>query len=570
MKFNTRLICFAALTLALSALAFPQAENVPVNHPVYTFLKRMEVRGILRGYSDVIIPISRKTAAKFLMEIRNKQTELTQVEGDLMREFLAEFRYDISKSMEGSVSLIDSDGPSFGSSVGEFFGEKEKYLYAYSDSNLSLFVDGLLTVDARRITGDSLGNAHSEFVQLGGRIRGTIWDRLGYYIQGTNAQFYGSRALLEHDRTIGQAYTLGVTNAKNFDFAEGYVRYDADFLSLELGRERVLWGAGYGDRLILSDNPRVFDFIRADAHYKALSYTLLHGWILGTRSELPVTLPFDTSYHFDEPVVSDKYFAAHRLALSFPSLFTVGFQEIVIYSNRSPDLAYFNPMTLFESAQRSRDERDNMFWAFDIQTHFLKNVELQGSIDFDDINIPLWGTDSWENRYAWQAGVMITDPLSISNTSLAVEYTRVEPYTFSHGRSRDNNYTSLGRMLGVPMGPNAEGWFFKLDHYLTHRLFASFRYELQHNGQNIYDSSGRIIRNVGGNVFEPHRTTDSNQKEFLGGDYLRTQRFRGLITYEILREIYLDGWYQYQRTTNVGLNTDTHNHDFGVDLRVDF
>ena len=47
-----------SLTLACSAIA--QVETVPANHPVYIFLKRMEVKGLIDRYHDAILPISRK------------------------------------------------------------------------------------------------------------------------------------------------------------------------------------------------------------------------------------------------------------------------------------------------------------------------------------------------------------------------------------------------------------------------------------------------------------------------------------------------------------------------------
>ena len=567
MKHFQRLIIFVAMMLSFYCVAYPQAENVPTVNPIYTFLKRMEVKGIIEQYHDAILPLSRRQVAEFLVQTKNKEDILTQVERDQLNDFFLEFQFEITHSTEGFYKLLDFSDPDVGSVFEQLFvSEKEKFLYAYADSNATFFVDGMATLDARRSTGDALQGQNAEFFQFGGRIRGTVYNRLGYYVQATNGIFRGSREVLLRDNIVSQNYTLNnVRDINNFDFSEGYVRYDGDILSAEVGQERILWGNGYGEgeKLILSDNPRVFPFIRLDAQYKALKYTFIHAWLLGTRS-------YDTLAYGVEPVNADKYLAAHRLELSFPSLFDIGFQEMVVYSNRSIDGAYLNPIILLESAQRSRDERDNNFWAFDIKTHFLKNVQLQATIDFDDINFPKWFTNSWQNRDAFQVGAMITDPLSISNTTFAVEYTHVEPFTFSHDRSRDNNYGSDGRILGDTIGPNAESWLFRLDNMLTHKLSTSVRFQLQRNGRNVYGSQGNLMQNVGGDFLQPHRPTDPDQKEYLGGDPVRTYVGQVFMTYQIVHQIFLDGRYQLTRVSNVGLNTETTDHDFGVDVRFDF
>ena len=174
----------------------------------------------------------------------------------------------------------------------------------------------------------------------------------------------------------------------------------------------------------------------------------MHAWLLGLPDTLGFTLPFDPSYVFVEQVNADKYFAAHRVSFSIGGAVDLGAQEMVIYSNRSPDLAYLNPLAFIESFQRSRGERDNVFWAVDAQLHIIPNVELHGTMLYDDLNVPDLFSDLWSDRYAWQAGLTYVDPFTVSDVSLAVEYTRVEPYVFSHGRSREGSYTSLTTLLG--------------------------------------------------------------------------------------------------------------------------
>lgn len=510
----------------------------------------MEVKGLIGRYHDVVLPISRKRVGEYLVIVDERRNRLSRAEQGFLDDYLREFHYDITGTTEGFHRIIASDEETADRVVGEVFSNREKFLFSHADSNLSFFVNGMLTVDTRRISGDAMGDSGATFVQFGGRARGTIYGRLGYHLQALNAQFWGSRELLRRDRMVGQAYTLNVLNVSNFDLAESYVRYDGGIVSAQLGRERLLWGTAYSDKLIASDNVRVYDFIRADAEYKALKYTFVHAWLLGRRGSVAFRLPSDTSTTYNEPVVADKYFAAHRVGLSFPGVLDIGAQEMVIYSNRSVDLAYLNPLTIIEFAQRSREERDNGLWAFDLQLHAIPNVELHGTFLLDDLNFPDLFTDVWTDRHAFQLGGMSVDPAGLVNTTLMVEYTKIKPYVFAHNRSRESQYTSLNSPLSHRIGPNADAWFFRLDVTPLRNLILSGRVTLERKGENTYDASGQLVRNVGADIFQPHRDVDPQYVTFLDGVLVRTRRIEVLVSYELTNQLWLEASYEREAVHN--------------------
>jgi hypothetical protein len=571
MSLFRRLFLIFSLAIAIPLVLSAQVENVPVDHPIYPFLKRMELKGIIGRYFDVVLPLSRKDVAKYLVVTAQHEDQLSSAERDALHEYLAEFQYDISKSTDGFEQLFNFSDQSVGDAFMSIFNEKEKYLYVYADTNLSIFVNGLLTVDGRKSVGDALGNQHAEFIQAGAGARGTLYDHWGYFIQETNAQFWGDRAVLDRDPIINQSFSLGTTDSRNFDLGEGYVRYDGGLVSVELGQERVLWGTGYGnEQLILSDNPREFAFIRLDAQWRSFKYTYLQGNLLGSGPNYlafePAGAPADT---FQEDVIADKYIVAHRFGFSFPGALDFGFQEAEIYANRSLDLAYLNPLILIESVSRSREERDNDTWTFDMQLHFVRNFEVQGSMDLDDINFAKLGDNNVQNKYAEQIGVMSIDPAGIKNTTLSVQYTRIEPYTFTH-TTREGNYTSFGRILGDSIGPNSDSKYIRLDNMWTYKFSTSFSYDWVRHGADIF-KNGILVENVGGNVNYPNDpSVDSQQKDFLGGDLIRVNTFLASATYELFRKFYLDAHYQHQVIVNTLSNTTSSNDDFGADIRLEF
>ena len=523
-------------------LLHAQAEIVSVDNPVYDFLKRMEVKGLIDRYHDAVLPLSRQVVASYLDTLTVKRGVLSGVEQEMLARFFREFQFDRNGDLGNAHSIISSSSAQDPSGFFDAeMSEKEKFVYAGVDSSVAFFANGLLDIDGRAITGDALGSTLSEFVQVGARIRGSIWKRLGFYGQFTNSAFWGSRALLARDRIVAQSHELDVGSGRNFDFSEGSIRYDAGIVSAEIGSERILWGLGYDQKMVLSDNARPSDVLQFDLHYKGLSYSFVHAWLLGSSSSIVFSLPSDTSARFVEPVNADKYLAAHRIEFVFSPSVTAGFQEMYVYSNRAPDLAYFNPLVLLESAQRRRGERDNGFWAFDLKTCPWNGVQVQGTILYDDINVPYMFSDKWFDRYAWQVGGMIVDPLGVRNTAVMVEYTRVEPYVFSHGRSREDSYTNSGDLLGTRIFPNSDSWFFRLDCLIRPNLTVSARVTFIRHGNNIFALDGTLIRNVGGDPLQPHRDSDPETKRFLDGDLVRTGNVQVQATWQPIRQIWLDG-----------------------------
>ena len=562
------LLCAAVLTFAAPHRAHAQADNVPVTDPVYTFLKRMEVRGLIDRYHDAVLPLSRGEVAAFLSALDARRADLSSAERELLGRYMDDFRCEITRETDGMNSLIGSGTPGTTSGVDAFFADRPKYLYAYRDSNLTFFVNGLLTFDARRISGNALGSAHAEFVQGGGLVRGTVGNRLGYSLQAVNAQFWGSRELLDRDPTIAQTEAIGATDIQNFDQAEGSVRYDGGIVSAELGTERVLWGDGYDQKMIMSDNVRPFPFIRADAQYKAIRYTFIHAWLLGFPRAWTDFVSADSALKIKGPSIADKYIAAHRLEFSFPRLFDIAFNEMVVYANRAPDLAYLVPINLLESAQRNRGERDNGLWSFDIQTHFTPGLELMGTVLFDDLHLPDFFKNRYYNKNAYQLGFFLTDPFVFRNTSLMVEWTHVQPYVFSHDYSIEENYTSYGAGLGPRIGPNSDSWFIRGDVFPTGRLTLSLRCFLERHGDDVYDANGALVKNVGGDLEQGHRLQDPISVMFLDGNLTKIQDLQLQATYEIVYQIWLDGWLDYQKVTSV--TSTSANTTIGLRVRTRF
>lgn len=151
-----------------------------------------------------------------------------------------------------------------------------------------------------------------------------------------------------------------------------------------------------------------------------------------------------------------------------------------------------------------------------------------------------------------------------------VEYTRVEPFVFSHNRSRESTYSSLDAILGPRIGPNADAWFFRLDWNPVKRVVLSGRVSLERSGENVYDSTGTLINNVGGDYEQPHRPEDPIDRVFLDGELMKATTIEARVSWECVHQIWLEGWYLREAIMNESSGLEDRNQTWGLRIRTEF
>lgn len=477
-------LSFIVFTL-LVAPAYAQRELLPVSHPIYKFLLRQGVREDIKDFHWGMLPLSRGDVARFLLTLERHKEDLSRIDRQKLNDFTTEFEYDISKTTLKASPFLPAF--SFSTLVDD---ERQKYLAAYEDSVASLFVDGFGFLSYRSASGDSVGSPFLFLGELGIRVRGTLFDRLGFYLQASNGErFSGDPKFARLDYRL-KANTKFQEKGKYFDFTTGYLHYDNDWLRVTLGREQLLWGSGYSDRMILSNNTVPFDFGKIDVQYGSVHYSFLHGSLVG-RDSLGNQL-------------SSKYIATHRLEFGlFPRL-RVGLSEMVLYGNQPVNFAFLNPFIFLSSSNRSADPANpsNTLIGIDVAMLPLRNVRVAGALLIDDLDFETLGIKDArgnDNKFGWQFGVLWTDALGVPNLTLNTEYTRVNPFVYSH-RTVANGYSHLDLPLGPLLQPNSDEWLLGFDFDLTYRLTISGQARFQRTGENRVDSRGYMIYNTGSDI----------------------------------------------------------------------
>lgn len=505
--------------LIFSSEIFSQIENVPISHRVYSFLKRMEVRGIIKNFDDASLPISRSEIANFLVDIYAQRDKLTENEQGYLELLMVEFENELKKESFFETSIL-TDGIKLKEGL---LSDKAKYLYAYRDSNVNFFADLLFNLDTRLSKSSSVVLA-----EIGGRLRGTYDGKLGFYLQSTDGQSFGDKELALEDIRLRQNYKFNEKGSVNFDFTDAYIKYQIKYLSFQLGRESITQGYGFSGKLFISQTSPSFDFLKIRFKYKGVSYDFVHSWLLGTKFIILDPVAGNMT------VINSKYLATHRLNFNFWDRFNFGVWEGAIYTKRFPELAYLNPINFYKSAEHSLQDRDNTLLGFDFKSNIFKNFQIYGTVLIDDINFPTLGTGWYGNQLGYQFGFYFAN--LIRDVDFIFEYTRIEPYVYSH-RFNENNYTHNGFLLGHKIGPNSDDFFIKIIYLLSKRATLTVFIERTRHGKNPIVGSDTI--NVGGDFNLGHRQFDSKKIKFLDGIVENNFKFGFDLLWEVKKDILL-------------------------------
>lgn len=548
------------LVVVNSGIVFSQVETVPANHPVYSFLKQMQVKGILKNYNDVILPLSKQQVINDLKQIDDKSDKLNQTDKEFLERMEEKFGIN-SKPGKSALNVFDNFPQKLWPNI---ISDSEKHLYNYKDSTLSFFIDPIL--EGKYIY-SSLYKNNSSLLNFGGTIRGSYDNWFGFYLQGTDGSVTGSRSVAEIDKRVEQSYTFNQTKINFFDETKGYLRLQKGIVDFQLGRERILWGNGYINRTILSDNPQMFDFVRFDIAYKKFSYNFLHGWL----EQKPVVQHID-SLIGDVKFKSLKYVAISRLGYQANNSLSFGITQMIIYSDRPFEMAYLNPFLFWESAQRSLNDLDNSFLTFDGRYLITNGLEVSSSIIFDDINFSYLFKGEWarsNNGEEWQAGAIITSPLIPDDMVIKLEYMQARPYIFSHpGIGEALTYTNNGYLLGSDLQPNSTRFSTDISYRISARSLIDISYSHTLHGNNVYNANGNLIENFGGSVFNNFSFYASDYAYLLDGIRELYDDLNLNFQYEFAYGYYLNLNYEYRRSKILG--KEVHENIFWTSFDVKF
>lgn len=556
-----KIFFFVLFFVLLTSSLHSQVELVPVNSPVYDYFLRMKNLELLPDYNPGVIPISREVTARYLKTMETNTRKLSSVDKKLLSDFMVEFSYDITGNLDKRASL-------FKTTKHIFSDDKQKDLYGYADSNATLFFDGLGSFSQRESRGDSIGRHSISLGELGFRVRGTLYNSVGYYLRASNGQkLSGDSADVTFARNTDPklfAQYKFQYEQNNFDTFDGYLRFrtQGNWLSLMAGRNPVYMGFGFTDRLFLSNNTAAFDYLRLDLAYKAVAYTFLYGSLRGDSLGREIDA---------------KNIATHRLDVMFSNSFRMGFFESVISANTPFSFTFLNPISFLTSAELNKSSQpganndNNSLMGLDMLVNPFKSLAFQGSLLIDDLDFSTLFKDnsSITNKFAWQLGAMWENAFTLPNLRFTAEYTKLDPFVYSHV-SNETEYTHWDLPLGHHLQPNSDEIALGLEYDITNRINLSLLYQHQRSANGIVtDSLGRVIVNYGGDINNASGYSRSDP-EFLKGNRIDRDIITANFSWQFLRQFYIDIYYVHRVINNIYQNKK-FNDDYGfLTLSIDY
>ena len=530
-------LCFAVAFGVTSQGVLAQPEIVPAEHEVYAFLHHQRVRGLLPEYRHEARPLGRAHVGRLLDSLDARTSGGASLDPASAR-WLALFTREIHEPDEAIEAILGPQGHlrlPLGS-------DTEKFLLYYRDADWRVALDAIGRLQFR------LADAGERYDGVAlvpeGILQGNYRGFIGFY-SGTfdGQQFGGDTRVLQADPTLAPLYYIGRADIPpgSFDRSTASLRIANQTFSAEIAHARLLLGASFDDGLILTESADYFSFLRLGLDTRVVQYQFVHG-ALGDRS---FSAPGD-----EESAIllgPERYVALHRLTVNPWRRLGLAFTEMVIYGQRGPELAYLNPLLPIKPTEHALWDRDNSLFALEAVFRPVDGVEVYGTFLADDLDFGRLGQNSFNNKWAVQTGVGAALGAGLG----WVEYTRIEPFVYTHRFLLDgsfyNSYQHNGFGLGHPLGPNADQVEAGLRFWLPARVRGTAKARWVRRGENYLDAEGQFV-NVGGDIGDGRQPPFNDfSKVFLAGE-----RFSGPgatlgLTWEPIRDYAFNVFADYQR-----------------------
>jgi hypothetical protein len=385
-------------------------------------------------------------------------------------------------------------------------------------------------------------NVGTFLYRFGGEIRGSLFNRLGFYSKVTNGSYSGNKKLAQSFGSLSYNYKLNNETGSEigdnfFDETESFLTLDYDYIKFKIGNDRKLLGNG-AHKIFLSNNAPRMEYLELNIKYKSILFSSFHGKLLGAKL-----------HKFENPMsnyteIFDKYLVYHRLQIAPTNHLSLGLGEMVIYANRNIDFSYLNPFNFYKSSEHINQDRDNSMLFFDLQNNSFNGLKLYATVLLDDLDFGKIGTGWYGNKTLMNFGFYSNLLYKYLPLDFELQYIRIEPYVFAH-RLQKNNFTNLNFNLGTTLQPNTGAGIVKLYYRPFHRVNVELSFMYAEHGANSYNEKGELIYNNGGNILEGHRAEDSDKVYFLDGEREIFREITFITTYEPKKNIILSLYANY-------------------------
>ncbi len=547
-----RKLILLIIFLPLPLLA--QSPFLPLSHPAYDFLDRMETLGLLDHSLLGSKPITRARVAKLLEEVRERtapqadfmrrgRPSLSQVDRDLLATLRWEFAHDAQRAGMDTPPADHPQGRSRWGKLNDDMTRKGWFTQSFYRNGLNFYSFESHDFDAyadprgsARVIQPKGASQPFLITAVGVRLRGYISDKVGLYFdyadnteQGRGP--YDFRSQLYDDQRVGYVGELGEgRSSASYDVTEFDLAVGGKWWELHAAKTPLRWGWGKSGQLLLSDWGTSFHQVQFNLN---LGATLRLVYVFGSLKSYPELN--DTLYSNSgsyRTLEWSKYIAAHRLEWDPHPRLRLAFAEAVVFGQRHPELAYLIPINLFQSAQHDLGDEDNTLMSFDAAWIFTPRWKAYGELLIDDVTFGKLGSDFYGNKIGWLAGLTGVQPFGLKNFDATVEMAQLRPFVYTQD-DPINVYQHWNAPLGYRYPPNSRTLFTQW-RFRPHR-----RVQLEADYTYLLHGANTATLNAGGDLTQSWLAGASEDAPFLGGDLQESHRAELGGTYEVLENLYL-------------------------------
>jgi hypothetical protein len=533
-----RNLSVVAVLLVLAVIAFAQEPIVPLDHPVYRFLRRMETKGIITGYFGNSLPLDRGQVCELLQQVNASgvNDRLRGVDCSWLRYFRQEFwecewgKSEAADSVHG-WRMVKDTGFLKWLRVGNFWEHSHDWFWGGGD-DYAWAINPVLRFDG--VEDDRYDDTVLRRTS-GITIRGVWRWHVGAFFQFRDTKEWGNGPYWDRSQVYDDRYGyVGPLLGDDFTY---YDRTDYGIhlrwgpVRLEGGKWENQWGPGRWGHLMFSGEGTSYDQVGLRVklgrwgQFSAFTGALRHYPPLGDTLYVSVA---------GEPrvVEASKYVSGHRLDVKPFSSLQIGISEMVVYGDRGIEIGYLIPLNLYYSAEHHYGDQDNVIWGMDVKYTGIDGVRWYGEMLIDDISLSRIGT-FYECKWAALLGAEWVDPVGLSNFDVGAEATLVRPHVYTH-RFLVGTPTHWTRPLGFGSPPNCLTWMVGSGYQPHRSLRVSTRFGFLKHGANTDEL------NVGGNLNLPFRPGDPEYISFFDGEVEESQCWTAEVSWEPLPRLRLE------------------------------
>ena len=340
----------------------------------------------------------------------------------------------------------------------------------------------------------------------------------------TNKEIYDNF----YNPSEGVPYNKQSDNKRTWDLFAANARYDLDAVKLLAGFDYLSMGPARRNHVILRGEQSNY---RPWQDSTSRIYEPAPTPYFGYQFELGPIVYSQYAMKLFEKKNFGKYMHVHRLDLSLPKNITLGLSETALYGSTTEEFpnpnedadstgrefewAYVIPFIPYVFQEHLQGDQDNISLAFDLSVKTIPNWEFYGELLWDDMKSPTSMFDDgwWGNKWATSVGVA-RDNLKLGSTiwNWYLEYTRVEPWVYTHHKGGGYTYRSYSQSLGTDLGPNSQEVYSEVSG--SYKVESGFLKDALFKG-TLHASAVAKDTAFGGNITDMHTPESALDKKFL-------------------------------------------------------